>query len=161
MNTHNRVSSVGALVIAAVLVFATMGQYGVAVAQGEAQIFTDKLTYSPGDDVIISGMGFLANTTISLSINHPDYNIVNWDAYSDENGAFETTYRLDVFSETYTVTATDGLNSASTTFSDPSVNMIGADAGVSTHSTAATAEDYGSFTVPPTTSVSKTIKVKG
>jgi hypothetical protein len=161
MDTHDRVNSIGALVVAAVLAFATTGQYGIAVAQVDAQIFTDRLTYSPGDEVEISGIGFLANSMISLTINHPDYNIVNWDALSDENGEFQTIYRLDVFSETYTITATDGLNSASTTFSDPSVNMIGADAGVSTHLTAATAEDYGSFTVPPTTSVSKTIKVKG
>ncbi|MFY3740462.1 MAG: hypothetical protein HMLIMOIP_000900, partial [Candidatus Nitrosomirales archaeon] len=95
-------------------VFTTLSAYA------EAMITTDKADYAPGETVIISGSGFLPNSSITLTITHPDLNIVTWSATSDANGSFTTTYTLDAFAETYTVTATDGTYTASTTFTDSS-----------------------------------------
>src|SRR5574338_350626 len=123
-STDRTKSTFGDIALAAILVFSAIGQYAVANAQAAAQISTDKSVYTTGDIVIITGTGFLPDSTIDLSITHPDYNIVSWKAMSDENGGFETTYQLDAFAETYTITATDGLSTATTTFSAPGINII-------------------------------------
>lgn len=89
-------------------------------------IWTDKDDYAPGDTVTISGSGFLPDSTITLSITHPDYGMVTWTSQSDKDGTFETTYRLDGFAEWYTVTAADeASNQASVTFHDtPKVGSV-------------------------------------
>jgi len=89
-------------------------------------ITTDKDDYAPGDVVTISGSGFMADSTITLTINHPDNGIATWTSESDGDGAFETTYRLDGFAEWYTVNAVDeDSNQASVTFHDtPRVGSV-------------------------------------
>jgi hypothetical protein len=53
------------------------------------------------------------------SINDLEKGIVGeWTIEADENGNFETTYQLDGIVGTYRITATDGINTATTTFTD-------------------------------------------
>ena len=92
-----------------------------------AVIWTDKPDYQPGDTVTIYGSGFLANAPITVSVTRPDFNVDSWTATSDSDGKFTTTYPLDGILGTYTVTASDGTNTASTTFTDLDWDFYGWD----------------------------------
>jgi hypothetical protein len=83
-----------------------------------ASIWTDKGDYTPGETVLIFGAGFNPNAQISVSVIRPNGWIDNWYAYGDSIGSFETSYQLDGITGTYTVNATDGTNTATTTFTD-------------------------------------------
>ncbi|MEM2294046.1 MAG: hypothetical protein QXX41_12295 [Nitrososphaerota archaeon] len=90
-----------------------------------ARIWTDKEDYAPGETVIIYGEGFQGTVTIIVvrpdgTVNDPENGIVGeWTVIADENGMFETTYKLDGILGEYTVTATDEYgNTATTTFTD-------------------------------------------
>jgi len=85
---------------------------------GAATIWTDKTDYSSGDTAIVSGSGFLPNVQITVLITHPDSIVDTKSAGTDASGAFTCNYQLDGITGTYTVTATDGTNTASTTFTD-------------------------------------------
>ena len=91
-----------------------------------ASVSTDKQDYAPEETVIITGEGFISDSTIAMtvvrpdgSINDPAHGIVGaWEVTAEGNGAFQTTYQLNGIFGTYTVTATDGTNTATTTFTD-------------------------------------------
>jgi len=90
-------------------------------------IWTDKTDYQPGDTVTIYGSGFLANAPITVSVTRPDFTVDSWTATSDSDGKFTTAYPLDGILGTYTVTASDGTNTASTTFTDLNWDFYGWD----------------------------------
>jgi len=99
-----------------------VSQISVKAAE-PAKIWTDKPDYAPEETVYISGSGFMLNSTITISVTRPDSHEDVWSVPSDAAGNFETTYQLDGITGTYNVTATDGTNAASTTFTDTSPHI--------------------------------------
>jgi hypothetical protein len=88
-------------------------------------MWTDKQDYSPEETVTIYGKDFVPDTMITIILTRPDGHIDTWAAYSDSSAQFTTTYLLDGITGTYTVTATDGTNTATTTFTDsPKVGFV-------------------------------------
>jgi hypothetical protein len=83
-----------------------------------ATIWTDKADYSPGETVTIFGSGFLASAEVTITIERPNKWLDTVYAVTDNVGSFTCTYLLNGIEGTYTVTATDGTNTASTTFTD-------------------------------------------
>ena len=83
-----------------------------------ATIWTDKGDYNPEETVTIFGSGFLANTQVMINVTAPDLNVTTIYATTDESSAFTAYYTLDGMGGTYTVVATDGTNTATTTFTD-------------------------------------------
>ncbi|MCP8307244.1 MAG: hypothetical protein H3Z53_03685 [archaeon] len=84
----------------------------------QAVIWTDKQDYTPGETVTIFGSGFLANSDVTVTIERPDRTIDTVYALTDDFGSFTCTYQLDGIEGTYIVNATDGTNTATTTFTD-------------------------------------------
>ena len=81
-------------------------------------IWTDKEDYAPEETVIIYGSGFSPEAIVSITVMRPDGYAEEWTVMSNSNGSFTTTYLLDGIEGVYSVTATDGMNTASTTFTD-------------------------------------------
>ena len=92
---------------------------------GTATIWTDKPDYAPTDTPIIYGTGFLANANITITVTRPEGTVNTWYEPSDGSGGFTTTYVTSglVFG-TFTVTATDRRNTATTTFTDAAPSSI-------------------------------------
>jgi hypothetical protein len=88
------------------------------VESGTSTIWTDKSDYSPEETVTIFGSGFLANKQVAITITAPDSSVTTIYATTDGSGAFTAYYTLDGMGGTYTVAATDGTNTATTTFTD-------------------------------------------
>jgi len=84
----------------------------------DATIWTDKSDYSMYETVTIFGSGFLANKQVTITITAPDLSADTIYAWTDGSGAFTAQYQLDGMEGTYTVTTTDGTNTASTTFTE-------------------------------------------
>ena len=86
---------------------------------GSAKIWTDLPDYLPTDTPTIYGTGFLASANITVSITRPEGTVNAWFVQADASGGFTTTYVTSglVFG-TFTVTTTDGTNTATTTFTD-------------------------------------------
>jgi hypothetical protein len=85
-----------------------------------ATIWTDKDDYSPEETVIIFGSGFSAYTQVAITITFPNSNVTTIYAMTDGLGAFTAYFTLDGMTGTYTIVATDGTNTATTTFTDTS-----------------------------------------
>ena len=85
-------------------------------------MWTDKQDYSPEQTVTIYGAGFTPGATVTVTVVRPDgsVNPPPWIVTADSSGGFTppTTYQLDGITGTYTVTASDGTNTATTTFTD-------------------------------------------
>ena len=77
-----------------------------------------KTDFAPEETVYIHGSNFLANNNVDVSITRPDGTIDLGNSFSDEFGNFNYDYILDGITGTYYVTATDGTNTAETTFVD-------------------------------------------
>jgi hypothetical protein len=91
-----------------------------------AQIWTDKPDYSPGETVIIRGSGFLNDTEITGTVIRPTTpeTVDAWANVSDSDGDFVYEYQLDGIIGAYTVTATDEAgNTATITFTDTPVQL--------------------------------------
>ncbi|MEM3578282.1 MAG: PKD domain-containing protein [Candidatus Bathyarchaeia archaeon] len=84
----------------------------------EARIWTDKDDYSPSETVTIFGEGFLPNEQVTIMIKAPDLSVDIIYAWTNRSGAFSAQYVLDGKQGTYMVTASDGTNIATTTFTD-------------------------------------------
>ncbi|MFX1543944.1 MAG: hypothetical protein ACFFCR_13135, partial [Promethearchaeota archaeon] len=84
----------------------------------EAVIWTDKPDYDPGEIVTIYGSGFNPDSSIEVNVTRPDSTVDTGYPTSDAMGDFVYYYDLDGILGSYTVTATDGVNEASTTFTD-------------------------------------------
>ena len=91
-----------------------------ARAEG-ATIWTDKQHYTYNETVTIFGSGFLADAEVTITITAPDSSVATIYAWTDESGGFEAYYTLDGMTGTYTITATDGTNTATTTFYEPGI----------------------------------------
>jgi len=83
-----------------------------------ATIWTDKPDYCPEETVPISGSGFLASASVTVTITRPDSIMDTIYASTDESGDLSCTYQLNGITGTYNVVATDEVNTASTTFTD-------------------------------------------
>ena len=88
------------------------------VESGTSTIWTDKDDYGPEQTVTIFGSGFLANKQVAITITAPDSSVATIYVTTDGSGAFTAYYTLDGMEGTYTVAATDGTNTATTTFTD-------------------------------------------
>jgi hypothetical protein len=109
------------IAIASILILSTAV---MGVSADTAMIWTDKEDYSPGETVTISGSGFNANAEITITIVQPNGTVDTITANSDDNGSFNAYYVIDNDDPVglYTVTATDGTNTASTTFTDANMS---------------------------------------
>jgi len=93
-------------------------------ASSGAQIWTEdaegniKTDFEPNETVYIRGSGFNLNAQIEIAITWPDNTVDRDNSISNENGNFIYAYLLDGIYGTYYVTATDDVNSTSTTFDD-------------------------------------------
>jgi len=94
------------------LVLMTLDVYATAV------VWTDKADYAPWETVTIYGSGFNPNTNIDIAITKPDSVVDTGSTMSDAFGSFIYYYIMNGIVGTYTVTATDGTNTASTTFTE-------------------------------------------
>jgi len=96
---------------------------GAPYVYGSAVIWTDKPDYAPLETVTIFGSSFKPNTNIILTITRPNLVVDTLSAMSDDSGNFVCCYALDGIFGTYMVNATDGTNSATTTFTDTGVDF--------------------------------------
>jgi hypothetical protein len=87
-------------------------------ASGTAVVWTDKDNYGPDDTVTIFGNWFLPSREVTITIEAPDSSVDTIYAWTDGVGAFTAYYPLNGIEGTYTVTATDGTNTATTTFTE-------------------------------------------
>lgn len=109
------------LMLTATLMF--LAVFAATIAKAEenlqtARIWTDKADYAPEETVTIYGTGFLPESPVTVKVTRPDSAVDSWDVVSDSDGSFTTTYLLNGIIGEYTVVATDGTNTATTTFTD-------------------------------------------
>jgi hypothetical protein len=104
-------------VLVVIVVLSLIFAAPLAAAEGTT-IWTDKADYAPEEIVTINGTNFNLETVISISLTRPDGHVDSWEVTSDSSGGFITEYVLDGITGTYMVTATDGTNTATTTFTD-------------------------------------------
>jgi len=115
-----------------VLIVSIVSSFIIIPAFSEgAQIWTEdwqgenRTDFEPDESVYIRGSGF--NENVQITITRPDNVVENHSTSSDENGCFLYIYTLDGMLGTYYVTATDNVNSASTTFEDSLKHLEGYD----------------------------------
>ncbi len=90
-------------------------------------ISTDKTDYGPNDLVAITGTGFAPGATIILTISIPDGSGTTdaTEVTADSDGNFVLTYQLiDGIQDKYLVTAVDGINTVTTSFTDSGGTII-------------------------------------
>lgn len=106
--------------LALILVLGLALSMAVPALAQSASVWTDKQDYAPEEVVTISGSDFLANAEVTVTVERPDgvTDTVTPAPITDDTGYFTCTYQLDGIAGTYTVTATDGTNTAVTTFTD-------------------------------------------
>jgi hypothetical protein len=100
------------------LAVSTLANFQV-YAQG-ASVWTDKADYHLGETVTIYGTGFQHNCNIEINVTAETYKTVtSLIVISDTNGNFEAIYTISHGGiRVFDVTATDGTNTAGTTFTD-------------------------------------------
>lgn len=81
-------------------------------------ITTDKPDYTPIEVPVISGEGFIPNSEVNLTITLPDGSKAAMIATADDNGRINVGFVGGLTKGEYTVTASDGTNTATTTFLD-------------------------------------------
>jgi len=115
------------------LIISIVSSFIIIPAFSGPQIWTEDDQGNPRTDfesyenVYIRGSGFNENAQINIIITRPDNVGGNYSTSSDENGWFLYIYTLDGMLGTYYVTATDNVNSASTTFEDSLKHLEGYD----------------------------------
>lgn len=124
-----------------------------------AELTTDKSDYAPTDTVYLTGSGFLPNHIVDLTLSGPEgFTTCSWSVMSDENGNFETTYSGGLIEGTFTLTATDGTTTQTTTFTDAlGLNFFGTDGGQ--HKVIGSIEDLGS--ISKGTDLTGTLRIQG
>ena len=95
-----------------------------STTSGVATVWTDKLDYSPGETPTIYGSGFEASADITVSVTRPEGTTNSWVVGSDDSGGFTTSYGMDLVEGTFIVTATDGTNTATITFTDKATKTL-------------------------------------
>ncbi|MFH1787878.1 MAG: hypothetical protein ABH834_00685, partial [Candidatus Altiarchaeota archaeon] len=101
------------------------------IALIQPTVSTDKADYAPGETVLISGEGFAYDAPMMMSIERPDGETESCDVTScnarfldgpltsDATGSFsDYPYLLNGIEGEYTITASDGINDATATFTD-------------------------------------------
>lgn len=107
------------LLIALIATYSIINYAASITAHGkEPVIWTDKADYSPEQTVVIYGSDFTPEATVHITLERPDGHIDQWSTTADNSGSFKTSYLLDGITGVYTITATDGANTAKTTFTD-------------------------------------------
>ncbi|MGH2839852.1 MAG: hypothetical protein ACRDKY_03385, partial [Solirubrobacteraceae bacterium] len=101
---------------------------GPMSAPSEPTISSDKLDYAPGSTVTITGAGWPADESVQLRTD--DDLGATWSdigaATTDADGAFTYSFQLpDNFIAQYRTTATDGVRTATTTFTDAAAQLQG------------------------------------
>jgi hypothetical protein len=81
-------------------------------------IWTNKADYPPESVVTIYGTGFAPSSSVTLTATNPDGSTYSWTVSSNSTGGFTTPYTPVVVGRNYSVSATDGTNTATTTFTD-------------------------------------------
>ncbi len=84
-----------------------------------ATLETDKQKYNESETVIINGAGFIPNTSVHMDVTRDGEPAQSWIVASDDAGAFQTNYFIEIEGKLFVVTATDGTNTATTNFIDP------------------------------------------
>lgn len=79
-------------------------------------VWSNKKEYDPSETAYLYGYGFNVLSQINISIIRPDLVEDKMQTSTDEFGYFSCQYLLDGIHGTFTVTATDGVNIATTTF---------------------------------------------
>jgi hypothetical protein len=95
---------------------------------GAAAITTNKTKYAVGETMVISGTGFAANATITVSILRPDRVTDVRTTTSNASGAFSLSYTPPPIPGRYKITATDGSATANTAATE--ADAIGYNKGV-------------------------------
>ncbi len=109
------------IVFLSFILFAQMALVILPTAEGanSATLKTNKTDYSPHETVTITGSGFLAGQTVTLTLTGPSgFSPYTWTAMADGNGKLQTTYSAGLTYGSFTLSATDGTNTATTTFHD-------------------------------------------
>ena len=109
------------LVLFVSLTICTLGTLAnFQVKAQSATIWTDKADYHPGETVTIYGTDFLPNVNVAVNVTQQsDGTVSNFNVISGSNGNFTASYQIgNVGAALYIVTATDGTNTAATTFTD-------------------------------------------
>lgn len=86
--------------------------------QISAVVWTDKKEYYPDETVYIFGYGFTPYSDVNVTVVRPDSVEDLVFASTDQFGYFACEYTLDGVHGTFNVTATDGINTATTSFSN-------------------------------------------
>ncbi len=110
----------------------------------KADLTTDKQDYAPIDPVNVTGTDFLANHEVTLTLMGPDgFENYTWTVVSDENGTINTTYDEGLMNGNFTLVATDGTNTQTTTFTDDGLQVKGTDNN--SHNQRTNAENFGTI----------------
>ena len=109
------------LVLSALLMLFVLLMLMSSGVHATAAVWTDKADYEAWETVTISGSGFNPNANIDVTITKPDGVVDTGSTMSNASGNFVYYYVLNGIVGTYTVTATDGTNSASTTFTEGAI----------------------------------------
>lgn len=80
-----------------------------------------KTDFAPSETVLIKGTGFLTFTAVTVDTTRPDTVVDTGSAITDADGNFSYQYVLDGIWGEYQVSATDGTNTATCTFTDSPV----------------------------------------
>jgi hypothetical protein len=109
--------------IVAILILISLVISPVFYFQAKAQnatIWVDKADYHIGETVRICGTAFQPNHNLAVNVTTPiNGTISSFSISSDSNGNFTATYLINIGGiPLYEVTATDGTNKATTTFTD-------------------------------------------
>ena len=111
-------NSVLLLKVLTCFVLLTVVGSNLPLSGAQATIWTDQFDYAPWDVVNIYGSGFIPNTIVSITLTRPDSSVATWNIASDNEGNIRTVYVDGLTLGTYLLTATDGTNFATTTFTD-------------------------------------------
>jgi PKD repeat protein len=126
----------------------------------KADLTTDKDDYAPTDPVVLTGTGFIPNHQIDLTLTGPEgFTTQTWSVMSDENGDFQTIYTGGLMEGTFTLTATDGETTQTTTFTDAA--SINIKVGANQYLNSASPLDYGDVDQGDSLSITVTIQVPG
>ena len=122
MKVKSRFGAPAAVLCALVMLTTVFSATVMAASQTNPTIWTEWGDYHQGATVNIYGAGFGSDVQITVVVTDPDNSAVTITTMSNGDGQFSCSYVLasDAPVGQYTLTATDGIQSASDTFMDAS-----------------------------------------